>query len=176
MSKAKTGEAKKAKKSLSEFIEDFKIGSVSFDDVLQGSTRNMEAIADANRTIIDGYSELAKRQYEMLKDFLEQLKDVAGTDAALNDKIKTILDTAKKDVQDLQEMASKTNSEAQGIIKKRTSANIDAWKEVYEEAREKLLKKGGDEAQPAPKKAVAKKKAATRKAAPKRYTKSVDPK
>lgn len=140
MAKAKKAGDKSQSKSLTAYLEDIQFGSLSMEDVLQGSSKNLEAIADANRAIIGGYSDLAKRQYEMLKELIEQLKEVAGDDSELSDKLKVILDMAKKDFQDLQKMASETNSQAQAILKKRTKANIDAWKKVIEETKARITK------------------------------------
>ncbi len=162
MAKAKKSGAKSESKSLTAYLEDIKFGSLSIEDVVQGSTKNLEAIADANRAIIDGYTDLAKRQYEMLKEFIEQIKELAGDDAELSDKFKAILDTAKKDVQDLQKIASGTNSQAQDILKKRTRANLDAWKKVIEEAKTRFSKADSKAAKRAPAGAAAKKAPATK--------------
>ena len=163
----KTASTKKSNKNLSSYLEDFKIGSLSLDDMMQGSTKNLEAIANANRAILEGYTDLAKRQLEMLKEFLDELKELAGDDETeLTDKLKSIVDIAKEDLQDLQKIATKTNTKAQEILKKRTNANVDAWKKAIDEARAKIRKE-----KPAPKKA-ARKAAPKKKAAAKRPAKS----
>ena len=81
-------------------------------------------------------------------------------------QLKKLVDHAKKDVQVLQQMAKKTNSDAQRIIKKRTEANIKAWKKVIEDAKKKVTKKAPALKKPAAKKPAAKKKAPARKKAP----------
>ena len=146
-----------AKKSL-------KLSELKLDDLIKGGNKNIEAIADANRAIIDGYTDLAKRQYDMLKDFIDEVKGLGGDRNDLKAQLKEMLELAKEDVSALQKMANKTNSQAQKILKKRTEANVKAWKELMEDARSKL--KGEKEEEEAPK--PAKKKAAKKKAAKKK--------
>ena len=159
-SKKKTPAKKTAGMDLGKYLEDIKIGKYSLDDVLEGSSRNMEAVADANRAIIDGYTDIAKRQYEMLKDLLDELRKVAGDRDEVVKDLKRVVEQARKDAQTLQKMASKTNSQAQRIVKKRTDANVKAWKKLIAEAKKTVSGKRA-----APKKAAAKKKAAPKRKA-----------
>lgn len=159
-SKKKTPAKKTAGMDLGKYLEDIKIGKYSLDDVLEGSSRNMEAVADANRAIIDGYTDIAKRQYEMLKDLLDELRKVAGDRDDVVKDLKRVVEQARKDAQTLQKMASKTNSQAQRIVKKRTDANVKAWKKLVAEAKKRVSGK-----RPAPKKAATKKKAAPKRKA-----------
>jgi hypothetical protein len=137
---------------LGKYLDDIKIGNLSLDDVLEGGSKNLDALAAANRAMLDGYVDLAKRQYEMLKDLFEEARKLGGAKSDVAKELKGLLDLAKKDVQTLQKMASKTNSEAQKILKKRTDANIKAWKKLVADAKRAVSK-----AEPAAKKAVAKK-------------------
>ena len=125
---------------LSKFLDDIKIGNYDLDDVLEGTSKNVEAIADANRAIIDGYIDIAKRQYEMLKDLLEELRKIAEERSDVVKELKRVVDHAGKDLQTLQKMASKTNTQAQQIVKKRTTANIKAWKKLVADVRKSLGK------------------------------------
>ena len=93
------------------------------------------ALAEANRAIIDGYSDIAKRQYEMLKGLLRELRKVRGDRDAVVRELKRVIERAKKDMQVLQKIASRTNSKAQGIVKRRAEANIKAWRKLVAEAR-----------------------------------------
>ena len=58
-------------------------------------------------------------------------------------------------------MASKTNAAAQKIVKKRSEANLKAWKKLVADTRKALSGKGV----PVKKKAAAKKKTAAKKKA-----------
>ena len=148
---------------LSKYLDDIKIGSLKLDDVLEGTSKNMEAIADVNRAIIDGYTDVAKRQYEMLKELLNELKKVGDERSDVVKQLKRVVEQAKKDVQALQKMASKTNSQAQRIVKKRTDANVKAWKKLVADAKKSVGKKAGSAEPAAKKKAAPKKKAAAKK-------------
>ena len=69
---AKKKAASKAALNLGKYMDEIKIGNYSWDDVLKSTGKNMDAVAQANRAIIDGYSDIAKRQYEMLKGLLQE--------------------------------------------------------------------------------------------------------
>lgn len=144
---------------LSKYLDDVKIGNYTLEDVLDGTSKNLQAIADANRAIVEGYIDIAKRQYDMLKGLLEDLKNVGGGRSDAAKELRKVVEQARKDVQVLQKMASKTNSAAQRIVKKRSDANLKAWKKMVADARKSLSKK------PAAKKAAAKKRPAAKKKA-----------
>lgn len=143
---------------LSKYLDDVRIGSFSLDDMLAGANKNMEAIADANRAIIDGYTDIAKRQYEMLKDLLDELRKVSGDRSDVVKELKRVVEHARKDLTGLQKMASRTNQQAQKIVKRRADANIKAWKKLLDDA-----KKAAKKAPAKRKKAAAKVKAAAKK-------------
>lgn len=145
-SKTKTKQKAKSKRrnasskrefDVSKYIQDINIGDLKLEAVLEGSSENMQAIADANKAMIDGYVDLAKRQYEMLKDLLEEATAIGGRKSDPAKQLKQLLKHAKKDLQDLLKMAKKTNAQAQKIIAKRTDANIKAWKKLIGDTRKK---------------------------------------
>lgn len=162
MANAKRAAGKKGalKKKLSgldlgKYLDDVRIGNFKLDDVLEGTSKNVQAIADANRAIVDGYIEIAKRQFEMLKDLLEDLKKVGGERSDMVKELKKVVEQARKDVQVLQKMASKTNSAAQRIVKKRSEANLKVWKKLVADAKKSLGDKGATAKKPAAKKKAA---------------------
>jgi hypothetical protein len=157
-------EKKIGKLDLGKYLEDIKFGDLSLEDVLSGGSKNLEAIASANRAMIEGYTDVAKRQYEMLKELLKEARKVGGNRSEVVEELKSLVSMAKKDVQVLQKMATKVNKDAQQIIKKRTDANIKAWKKVIEDAKKAVSKAPPAKKKAAAKKAVAKKKAARKKA------------
>lgn len=156
-----------AARKLGAYMEEIKIGNYSWDDVLKSTGKNMEAVAQANRAIIDGYSDIARRQYEMLKGLLRELRKVRGDRDEVVRELKRVIERAKKDVQTLQKIASRTNSKAQRIVKRRAEANLKAWKLLVEEARKSVSGTAAAVTQPvAAMKAAPKRKAAARKKAP----------
>lgn len=171
-SKAKKTDGKVAGLDLGKYVEELKIGRYSLEDVLKSSSKNMGAIAEANRAIIDGYSDIAKRQYEMLKGILRELRKVRGDRDVVVKELKRLIERAKKDMQVLQKMATKTNSKAQGIVRRRAEANIKAWRKLVAEARATVEEKLPAMDMPATKKKAAPKKRVTakKKAIPKKKT------
>lgn len=148
--------------NLGKYLDDLSIGGYSWDDVMESSQKNIDAIAAANRAVIDGYTDIAKRQAEMLKDLLRQLRKVKGDRDVVVKELKKLVEQAKKDLRLLQKEASRTNSKVQKIVKSRATANLKAWKKLAEEMKKSV---GGKQPAPARKKAAAKKKAAPRKKA-----------
>lgn len=172
---ASTGKSRSSAKKqrggldLGKFLDEVKFGTFKLDDVLEGTNKNLQAIADANRAIVDGYVDIAKRQFDMLRDLLDDLKKVGAERSAVAKELRKVVEQARKDVKALQKMASKTNAAAQKIVKRRSDANLKAWKKLVADARKAL---GGKVATPkkiavkrpaAKKKAAAKKKPAARK-------------
>jgi hypothetical protein len=170
MAKIKTAASKVAGLDLGKYIEDIKIGKYSWEDVLKNTSKNMEAVAAANRAIIDGYTDIARRQYELLKGILRELRKVRGDRDEVVKELKRVIARVRKDVQTLQKMAIRTNSKAQRIVTKRAEANFEAWKRLVAEAKKSVGGKlPGMEMPATVKKAAPKKKAALkRKAVPKK--------
>ena len=154
---------------LGKYVDELSIGGYSWDDVLASSHKNVEAIAAANRAVIDGYTDIARRQYQMLRDLLRQLRKVRGDRDEVVKELKKLLERARKDLQILQKEATRTNAKVQGIVKRRAEANLKAWKKMAAEVRASIGGKRPAAAKPqAKKKAAARKKpAARKKAAPK---------
>jgi colicin import membrane protein len=165
-----TAAGKVASLDLKKYIEDIRIGKYSWDDILKGTSKNMEAVAAANRAILDGYADIARRQYGLLKGILRELRKVRGDRDEVVKELKRVVERIRKDVQTLQNMARKTNSKAQRIVSKRAEANIETWKRLVAEAKKSVgAKLPGMEVAAAVKKAAPKKKpAASKKAAPKK--------
>lgn len=166
--KIKAAATKFANMDVGKYLEDIKIGNYSWDDVLSSTSKNMDALAQANRAIIEGYTDIARRQYKMLKEILRELRKVRGDRDEVVKELKRVIARAKKDAQSLQKIASRTNSKAQRIVKRRAEANIKAWKTLVAEAKKSVTGKMPATAVPAPKKKAAtrKKAGAKRKAAP----------
>lgn len=153
-----TSAGKVAGLDLGRLVEDIKIGKYSLEDMLKSSSKNVSAIAEANRAIIDGYTDIAKRQYEMLKGMLRELRKVRGDRDVVVKELKRLIERAKKDMHVLQKIASRANSKAQGIVRRRAEANIKAWRKLVAEARTSV---GGK--LPAMEMPTSKKKAAPKK-------------
>ena len=67
---AKAGKAGKSRSSakkkrsgldLGKFLDEVRFGNFKLDDVLEGTNKNLQAIADANRAIVDGYVETSRK-------------------------------------------------------------------------------------------------------------------
>ncbi len=155
---------------MNKYIQDVKIGDVKLATVLEANSKNMQAIAAANKAIIDGYTDVAKSQYEMLKALLEEAIAIGGRNSDPAKQLKQLVQHAKKDLQDLLKMAKKANAEAQKIITKRTDANIKAWKKLIDDTRKKVSIKKPITKEKVRSKASTTKKAAAKQPAAKKVT------
>ncbi len=104
--KRKTAARKVEGLDLGKYMDEIKIGKYSWDDVLKSTSKNMDALAEANRAIIQGYTDIAKRQYEMLKNLLRELRKVTGDRDEVVKELKRVIERARKDVKSLQTMAT----------------------------------------------------------------------
>lgn len=161
---------KKRTFDVNKYIQDVKIGDLKLETILQGSSNNMQAIAAANKAIIDGYTDVAKCEYEMLKELLNEIKAIGGRKSDTAKQLKKLVKHTKKDLQDLLKMAKKTNADTQRIITKRSNANSKAWKKVVDDTRKKVSKKKPGTEKKTKAKASAIKKAAAKIPAEKKVT------
>ena len=98
----------------------------------------MEAVANANRAVVDGYSDMARQQYEMLRELLSELRKIRGDRDEAVKELRKLVERAKKDLQTLQNDAKRTHTKAQKIVSKRVDANRKAWKKLTDEIRKSV--------------------------------------
>ena len=98
----------------------------------------MEAVANANRAVVDGYADMARQQYEMLRELLSELRKIRGDRDEAVKELRKLVDRARKDLQTLQKDAKRTHTKAQKIVSKRVDANRKAWKKLTVEIRKSV--------------------------------------
>ena len=109
----------------------------AFQDAQQ---KNLTAFVEANKAAYAGYSAIAKRQTELFEAAVAETKDRIGalqgqamtveTAQANYETLKSAIEQAMADLQEVAEMAKTTNEDAFGIIKARADEVLAEFKEV----------------------------------------------
>ena len=102
--------------------------------------KNLAALVEANKAAYAGYTAIAKRQTELFEAAVAETKDRIGalqgqamtveTAQANYETLKSAIEQAMADLQEVAEMAKTTNEDAFGIIKARADEVLAEFKEV----------------------------------------------
>lgn len=112
-----------------KMLKQFQIPGVDFASVVSRERKNIEALVQANRIAFEGWQNLVRRQGEMLRDSMQRAVEDAQKQGAKKNgvEIATVaFQKALSNMRELAEMATRTQSEAFEIIRKRTAENFDA--------------------------------------------------
>jgi len=110
-----------------KLLENYKIPGVDVSVFVDREKRNIEALTEANKIAFEGWKALVRRQSEILQQTMEE----AITNARKQDSATQRVEIAKQGfekalghMRELAEMATKSQTEAFEIIRKRISANV----------------------------------------------------
>ena len=116
--------------------------SFDFAAIQDAQQKNVAALVEANKAAYAGYSAVAKRQTELFEAAIAQTKDrvnalqgqamTTETAQANYETLKTAIEKAMGDLQEVAEMAKNANEDAFGIIKARADEVMAEIKDVTE--------------------------------------------
>ncbi len=102
--------------------------------VMEAQRKNMQALTEANQCMINGWQAMAKRQAEMVSQFVQDNSGLAGqaiSPTAPQDAIakqaellKTTCSQAMENAREIAEIARKCTSETAEIVNRRISAGM----------------------------------------------------
>ena len=133
-------------KDLAEVFGNLK-APLDFQDVVASQRKNMEAIAAANKTAVEGMQAVIKRQSEILKEIVDETNALAQeakdtVTAAPDEQAAKSLETVKGAIEDavsnmkeLSEMLAKSQSEAFDILNSRLTESLDEVKATIAKAK-----------------------------------------
>ncbi len=139
-----TAHAEHAKKSeiptfnINELLERFRLPGVDFAALAEAQRKNMQALQEANQKAYNGALALVKRQAEIFDETMTQwqkaAQELAGKSPTESltlqaELARKALESALKNMRELAEMATKSQSEAYEIIAKRVRAGIAEFRE-----------------------------------------------
>jgi len=110
-----------------KMLENYKIPGLDVSAFMDREQRNIEALTKANKIAFEGWQALIHRQSEILQQAMEQAVANARKQesAAQRAEIaKQGFENALAHMRELAEMATKSQTEAFEIIRKRISANV----------------------------------------------------
>ena len=105
------------------------IPGFDMDAVVKAGQANLEAFSEAGRITVEGAQALAKRQQEMLTETVSAFQDSGTGSDAMSQPMDAARDGIEKSVanaRELAEIASKSQTEAWGVLGQRLQDNIAA--------------------------------------------------
>jgi phasin family protein len=132
MTQAETGKAA-PQQLMSEFtklFEQFKLPGIDFNAVLESRRKDIDALAAANHTALQGVQALAQKQIDVLRttidevqSMLKQSKDTAAP--AARELVNQAVQRAFTNMRELADVAYKSQSEAVAVVSRRVQENIE---------------------------------------------------
>jgi phasin family protein len=136
MNQAETGKTA-PQQLMSEFtklFEQFKLPGIDLNAVLESRRKDIDALAAANRTALEGAQSLAQKQLDVLRttidevqSMLKQSKDVPAP-AAARELVNQAVQRAFTNMRELADVAYKSQSEAVAVVSRRVQENIEELK------------------------------------------------
>jgi|HubBroStandDraft_1064217.scaffolds.fasta_scaffold496625_2 phasin family protein len=136
MNQAETGKTA-PQQLMSEFtklFEQFKLPGIDLNAVLESRRKDIDALAAANRTALEGAQSLAQKQLDVLRttidevqSMLKQSKDVPAP-AAARELVSQAVQRAFTNMRELADVAYRSQSEAVAVVSRRVQENIEELK------------------------------------------------
>jgi phasin family protein len=118
-----------------KLIGQFKLPGIDVSAVLEARRKDVEAIAQANTTVLAGVQLLAQKQSEILRSTLTELQSLAiraaqsGQSAAkAGEVVQLALHKAMVDMQELADTACKAQSDSMAVVTKRVAEHVEELK------------------------------------------------
>ena len=120
---------------VTKIFADFRFPPVNVEAVWAAQRRNIEALSQANQLAVEGVQALARRQFEItrqgLEEFSAMLRDMAQPVSAEEriskntEYAKQVIEKGVNHTREIAMMASKTGAEAAEVLQKRASESLD---------------------------------------------------
>ena len=127
-----------AQNDFSKFFENYNSSPVDMKAFLETQRKNLLAISEAQQTAVEGFQNLARRQTEILSQFVEDNSSIAkqalkeGTPeekiAQNADIFKTTYERNIESMNELANLVSQSNQKATSILNSRVSASVNELK------------------------------------------------
>ena len=122
-------------------FDTFKLPMVESETLAAAQRKNVEALTEANRLVIEGWQALAHRQTEIarqtISDFTAAVQDLAGDSsvegrlAKQTDLVKEGFEQAVSNARELAELGVKSQSEAVDLLNQRFTESLDEFKSAF---------------------------------------------
>jgi phasin family protein len=141
MEQPKTGQATPAALfgDFSKLIEQFKLPGIDLNAILEARRKDIEALAAANRTALEGIQSLSQKQAEILRTTMDQLQLLvkhmasgSATSANTSEVVQQTMQKAFASMRELAEAAYKSQSDAFAVVSQRVQENIQEVKSLLQ--------------------------------------------
>jgi phasin family protein len=128
---------------LSKLIEQFKLPGIDLNAVMEARRKDIEALAAANRTALEGFQSLSQKQAEILRTTMDQLQSLARhmastggmPSAGTREVVQQALQKTFESMRELAETAYKSQSDAFAVVSQRVQENIQEVKALMQPKR-----------------------------------------
>ncbi|TMH73841.1 MAG: phasin family protein [Betaproteobacteria bacterium] len=136
MDQAKAGQATSTSLfgDFSKLIEQFKLPGIDLNALMEARRKDIDALAAANRTALEGIQSLNQKQAEILRATMDQLQSIvktaagSATSASTGEIVQQALQKAFLSMRELAEVAYKSQSDAFAVVSQRAQENIQEVK------------------------------------------------
>ena len=132
-------------KQLQGMMSNYKIPSLDTNALVQAQTKNMQALAAANRAAIEGTQTMLKRQLEMVQQAVSEASEAAkqlassgSPQAAAAQQTKLIEDAFTKalsNATEISELLKKTQEDASQVVTTRIGESLTEVRETIEKMK-----------------------------------------
>ena len=121
-----------------ELMSQFRHPGVDFAALVDRERNNIQALAEANRIVFEGWQRLVRRQAEILQETMKKVVADAGQVDAMKrtDLAKEGFEKALANMRELAEMGSKSQREAFEVVRKRIEQNMEGIRNFGKKAGE----------------------------------------
>ena len=136
MNQAETGKtaSQQLMNEFTKLFEQFKVPGIDLNAVLEPRRKDIDALAAANRTALEGAQSLAQKQIDVLRttidevqSMLKQSKDITAP-AAARELVNQAVQRAFTNMRELADVAYRSQSEAVAVVSRRAQESIEEWK------------------------------------------------
>jgi len=116
-----------------KLLENYKIPGVDFSALVDREKKNIEALTKANMIAFEGWQALVGRQTEILRETMKETIAIARKQDAANHRVdyaKQGFEKALGHMQELAEMAARSQKEAFEVVCKQVDENIEHFKSL----------------------------------------------
>jgi hypothetical protein len=121
-----------------ELMSQFRHPGVDFAALVDRERNNIQALAEANRIVFEGWQRLVRRQAEILQETMKKVVADAGQVDGMKrtDLAKEGFEKALANMRELAEMGSKSQREAFEVVRKRIEQNMEGIRNFGKKAGE----------------------------------------
>ncbi len=140
MSKTEDEQAQDEASKAASLLNRLTSGAVDLEPLIETQRRNAEALMEANRSLLDGYRDLLRRQSEMVQDGLANLReavdDVRATDGVSNkqevgtERARAVLDQSAENMRELGERVVTANRNALETLTTRLTDSLEELRAI----------------------------------------------